>query len=146
LWCLELYGKNWNLVSKETGHQRLSEIRCVFRRISLKEFENLFEINFMDRTIMWDLYLLSKQFLTVTGYALQELITMYVSHNLIVLTRFWFYSSCWKSGDTYDRFCVRNAEFGKLGIIRQALAACKKCRRKFHAEVLTITFKRRCLH
>jgi NADH-quinone oxidoreductase subunit D len=40
---------------EETGHQKLSKIRCIFRRISSswKEFENLFERNriFMDRTI-----------------------------------------------------------------------------------------------
>jgi NADH-quinone oxidoreductase subunit D len=51
------------------------------------------------------------------------------------------------SGDTYDRFCVRNAEvWQSISIIRQALEKCLR-EMNFMLTFLTITYlERRCVH
>ncbi len=104
------------------------------------EFENLLTRNriFMDRTI--DVGPISAEKAMSYGFTGPNLRAAGIDYDIRVMTPYSSYEDfefdvpVGKSGDTYDRFCVRNAEvWESLKIIKQALA--KMPEGPFHANV-----------
>jgi NADH-quinone oxidoreductase subunit D len=108
--------------------------------VAWKEFENLFERNriFIDRTV--NVGAISAESAMAYGFTGPNLRAAGVDYDVRVAQPYSSYEDfefivpVGKSGDTYDRFCVRNAEvWESLSIIRQALA--KLPEGPYHADV-----------
>ncbi len=109
--------------------------------VAWKEFENLFERNriFIDRTV--NVGRISAEMAMAYGFTGRNLraagvdYDVRVAHPYSSYEDFDFIVPVGKSGDTYDRFCVRNAEIWEsLSIIRQALDKMPEGN-VFHADV-----------
>jgi NADH-quinone oxidoreductase subunit D len=108
--------------------------------VAWKEFENLFERNriFIDRTV--NVGAISAEQAMAYGFTGPNLraagvdYDVRVAHPYSSYEDFDFIVPVGKSGDTYDRFCVRNAEVREsISIIKQALA--KMPEGPYHADV-----------
>ena len=108
--------------------------------VAWKEFENLFERNriFIDRTV--NVGAITAESAMAYGFTGPNLRAAGVDYDVRVAQPYSSYEDfefivpVGKSGDTYDRFCVRNAEvWESLSIIRQALA--KLPEGPYHADV-----------
>ncbi|MFB0910272.1 MAG: NADH-quinone oxidoreductase subunit D, partial [Flavobacterium sp.] len=109
--------------------------------VAWKEFENLFERNriFMDRTI--NVGAISAEQAISYGFTGPNLRAAGVDYDVRIAQPYSSYDDfdfiipVGTSGDTYDRFCVRNAEvWQSLSIIRQALEKMPEGN-DFHADV-----------
>jgi NADH-quinone oxidoreductase subunit D len=109
--------------------------------VAWKEFENLFERNriFIDRTV--NVGPISAEKAISYGFTGPNLRAAGVDYDVRVAQPYSSYEDfdfkipVGKSGDTYDRFCVRNAEvWESLSIIRQALDK-MPAGNEFHADV-----------
>jgi NADH-quinone oxidoreductase subunit D len=109
--------------------------------VAWKEFENLFERNriFIDRTV--NVGAITAEQAMAYGFTGPNLRAAGVDYDVRVAQPYSSYEDfdfivpVGKSGDTYDRFCVRNAEvWESLSIIRQALEK-MPAGNEYHAEV-----------
>lgn len=109
--------------------------------VAWQEFENLFERNriFLDRTV--NVGAISAEQAMAYGFTGPNLRAAGVDYDVRVAQPYSSYEDfdfivpVGKSGDTYDRFCVRNAEVREsLSIIRQALDK-MPAGNEYHAEV-----------